>query len=304
MDVRQGDIFKLKFGMTEAFKMRGKTLTYEEFEPVLVISNDVINRSSSKVIVLTITSHLRESKYPSHVPLKGCDYNLDADSVILGEHVRTVEKKRLEKKLSHLDDRTMREVAEAYSYNTFADANFFKKIDIKPNDYVKGKFISSVEDYDHEFKSVQLNQPFDEIRKKIKNWAIEYTCAFLNHGRGKLFIGIEDNGEITGFSLTNSQKDELSRAIDSALNDSIKPHVIPADYQMYFHPIKTELGEEVEERYVLQIQVNEPPDKSVVYYVGSFKIWTRLNGQTRKLEPWQITNFIERKTLLKYNIEN
>jgi hypothetical protein len=34
-----------------------------------------------------------------------------------------------------------------------------------------------------------------------------------------------------------------------------------------------------------------------------FHILTRFNGQTRKLEPSEITNFIERKTFLKYKIK-
>ncbi|WP_416420152.1 hypothetical protein ACLZHR_18825 [Priestia aryabhattai] len=62
MGVQQGDIFRLKFSMSDALNLRGKpvhVLMQEDFEPVLVISKDEINQSSPEVIVVTVTSQFR-----------------------------------------------------------------------------------------------------------------------------------------------------------------------------------------------------------------------------------------------------
>ncbi len=78
--------------------------------PVLIIQNDVGNKYSPTVIVAAITSQLSKAKIPTHVELCAIDYNLPRDSVILLEQVRTLDKRRLQEKISELDVAKMRSV--------------------------------------------------------------------------------------------------------------------------------------------------------------------------------------------------
>ena len=78
--------------------------------PVLVIQNDIGNKYSPTVIVTAITSQLSKAKIPTHVELSAIEYNLPKDSVVLLEQIRTIDKRRLQERISTLDDAKMRQV--------------------------------------------------------------------------------------------------------------------------------------------------------------------------------------------------
>ncbi len=80
---------------------------------MLIIQNDVGNRYSPTVIVAAITSQIDKAKLPTHVEIKALEYNLDRDSVILLEQLRTIDKQRLQKKVTELDERIMQRVDES-----------------------------------------------------------------------------------------------------------------------------------------------------------------------------------------------
>ena len=81
--------------------------------PVLIIQNNVGNKDSPTVIVAAITSQLSKAKIPTHVELPCKQYNLPKDSVVLLEQIRTIDKRRLNEKVSALDFRKMKEVDRA-----------------------------------------------------------------------------------------------------------------------------------------------------------------------------------------------
>ncbi len=81
--------------------------------PVLVVQNDVGNKYSPTVIVAAITSHIEKAKLPTHVELSSRVHGFERDSVILLEQLRTIDKQRLQQKVTELDDRTMSRVDEA-----------------------------------------------------------------------------------------------------------------------------------------------------------------------------------------------
>ncbi|WP_434643340.1 type II toxin-antitoxin system PemK/MazF family toxin [Thermoanaerobacterium thermosaccharolyticum] len=81
--------------------------------PVLVIQNDIGNKYSPTVIVSAITSQINKAKLPTHVEINGTEYGLNKDSVILLEQIRTIDKKRLRKKIGHFDQEMMEKVNEA-----------------------------------------------------------------------------------------------------------------------------------------------------------------------------------------------
>lgn len=81
--------------------------------PVLIIQNDVGNRHSPTVICAAITSKMNKAKLPTHIELSSARYDMDKDSVILLEQLRTIDKKRLKDKICHLDYDIMKKVNEA-----------------------------------------------------------------------------------------------------------------------------------------------------------------------------------------------
>ncbi|MBO5167097.1 MAG: type II toxin-antitoxin system PemK/MazF family toxin [Lachnospiraceae bacterium] len=81
--------------------------------PVLIIQNDVGNRHSPTVICAAITSKMNKAKLPTHIELSTEQYDMDKDSVILLEQLRTIDKKRLKDKVCHLDARIMQKVNRA-----------------------------------------------------------------------------------------------------------------------------------------------------------------------------------------------
>ena len=81
--------------------------------PVLVIQNDIGNKHSPTVICAAITSKMTKAKLPTHIQISASEYEMDKDSVILLEQLRTIDKKRLKSKICHLDNEVMKMVDKA-----------------------------------------------------------------------------------------------------------------------------------------------------------------------------------------------
>ena len=59
--------------------------------PVLIIQNDVGNKHSPTVICAAITSKMNKAKLPTHIELNARLYDMDKDSVVLLEQLRTID---------------------------------------------------------------------------------------------------------------------------------------------------------------------------------------------------------------------
>jgi mRNA interferase MazF len=81
--------------------------------PVLIVQNDVGNKHSPTVICAAITSKMNKAKLPTHIELNADSYDMDKDSVILMEQLRTIDKRRLKDKVCHLDGEIMEKVNKA-----------------------------------------------------------------------------------------------------------------------------------------------------------------------------------------------
>ena len=81
--------------------------------PVLIVQNDVGNKHSPTVICAAITSKMNKAKLPTHIELNASVYDMDKDSVVLLEQLRTIDKKRLKDRVCHLDEAIMRKVNKA-----------------------------------------------------------------------------------------------------------------------------------------------------------------------------------------------
>ena len=81
--------------------------------PVLVVQNDVGNKYSPTIIVSAITSQLGKAKLPTHIELSAEEYNLPKNSVALLEQIRTLDKRRLQEKITTLSSSKMKEINKA-----------------------------------------------------------------------------------------------------------------------------------------------------------------------------------------------
>ena len=81
--------------------------------PVLILQNDIGNKYSPTVIVSAKTSQLGKAKLPTHIELSAERYNLPKNSVALLEQIRTLDKRRLQEKVTTLSPEKMREVNKA-----------------------------------------------------------------------------------------------------------------------------------------------------------------------------------------------
>ena len=89
--------------------------------PVLIIQNDIGNRYSPTVICAAITSRMNKTKLPTHIEIFSGEYEIEKDSVILLEQLRTLDKKRLKDKVCHLDARVMNRVNSALKVSLSLD---------------------------------------------------------------------------------------------------------------------------------------------------------------------------------------
>ncbi|MCC5909079.1 MAG: type II toxin-antitoxin system PemK/MazF family toxin [Clostridiaceae bacterium] len=106
MVVKRGDIYYADLSPVIGSEQGG-------VRPVLVVQNDIGNRYSPTIIITAITSQINKAKLPTHVEIAALEYGLTKDSVILLEQVRTIDKRRLEEKIGHLDEEMMTKVNEA-----------------------------------------------------------------------------------------------------------------------------------------------------------------------------------------------
>ncbi len=81
--------------------------------PALILQNDVANRYSPITIVAAITSRVDEALYPSEVLVRAPEGGLGVDSVVLLNQVRSIDKRRLIKRIGVLKHDTMRKVEQA-----------------------------------------------------------------------------------------------------------------------------------------------------------------------------------------------
>lgn len=81
--------------------------------PALILQNDIGNRYSPLTIVAAITSHYEERLYPHQVLVVAPEGGIKKNSAVLLNQIRSVDKRRLVKRLGTLEPDTMRRVDRA-----------------------------------------------------------------------------------------------------------------------------------------------------------------------------------------------
>ena len=103
---RRGDLFWVSLDPTVGSKI-AKT------RPCLVISNDVGNQYSDRVIVAALTSRGIDRVYPFEVLVSAGEGGVTETSKIVLDQIRTVDKRRLGRRIGGLTPTTMAAVDQA-----------------------------------------------------------------------------------------------------------------------------------------------------------------------------------------------
>ena len=106
VQIQRGDIFYANLNPVIGSEQGGT-------RPVLILQNDIGNKYSPTTIVAAITSRIKKAKLPTHVEITAAEHNMEKDSVILLEQIRTIDKRRLKEKITNLDPDTMMKIDEA-----------------------------------------------------------------------------------------------------------------------------------------------------------------------------------------------
>lgn len=107
MPPRQGDIYLIDLGPVLGTEMAKR-------RPGIVISNDAANIAASRVSVIPVTSSGLEQVYPFEVLLPAAaGFGLDRDSKAACDQVRTLDKRRLGRRLGNVDESTVEKIKGA-----------------------------------------------------------------------------------------------------------------------------------------------------------------------------------------------
>lgn len=97
MNVNRGEIWIAELDPTQGSEQAGR-------RPVLILQNDAINRFTTTVLAIPLTTNLRRAALPSCVQVAQGDGGLSSDSVVLCHQMRVLDKGRLKQRLGVLSD--------------------------------------------------------------------------------------------------------------------------------------------------------------------------------------------------------
>lgn len=104
---QRGEVWLVSFDPTLGAEIR-KT------RPALILQNDIANRASPITIVAAVTSRFDDARlYPTEVRLAPPEGGLTVDSVVLLNQLRSVDRRRLVKRLGRVGPDTLKSVDRA-----------------------------------------------------------------------------------------------------------------------------------------------------------------------------------------------
>lgn len=114
---------------------------------------------------------------------------------------------------------------------------------------------------------------FKETTSELEEVLIDITAILNKHGRGELYFGVKDNGDIKGMQIGKETKRDISRKI----YEKIKP-------QLY--PIISEQNDDGKTYIKIEFNgISKPYSCDGKYYI-------RVIDESRELSPLELTNFI------------
>ena len=104
MAIKRGEIYYADLNPVKGHEQGG-------VRPVLILQNNLGNTYSPTTIVAPITSKVGKTVLPTHIPIK--TKGLPLNSLVLLEHICTMDKTRLQGYVGKADEETMGKVEEA-----------------------------------------------------------------------------------------------------------------------------------------------------------------------------------------------
>lgn len=101
--IKRGEVYLVDLSSSSGSEQSG-------LRPVLIIQNDIGNKYSPTVIVAAITSKVVEEAYPIVIKVDENEGGLDKESYILLNQIRTIDKRRLIKRIGKLKKEIMDKV--------------------------------------------------------------------------------------------------------------------------------------------------------------------------------------------------
>ena len=102
---RIGEIYLVEF--------KGVKNEQQGIRPALIFQNNKGNQYSPNIIVLPLTTSLKKTNLPTHIPIKSGECGLKKDSMVLCENPICVSKERLLKYIGVAEPSLMSEIATA-----------------------------------------------------------------------------------------------------------------------------------------------------------------------------------------------
>jgi mRNA interferase MazF len=103
---RRGEVYLVTFDPTVGSEI-------QRTRPALILQNDIANRNSPITIVAAITSQFEESLYPTEVLIRPPEGGLTTPSVALLNQIRSIDRRRLVRRLGRVSATTMERVNRA-----------------------------------------------------------------------------------------------------------------------------------------------------------------------------------------------
>ena len=103
---RRGEVYLVAFDPTIGAEI-------QKTRPALTVQNDIANRHSLITIVAALTSQFDEPLYPTEVLIQPPEGGLSLPSVVLLNQIRSIDKRRLVRRLGVLTPATMARVDRA-----------------------------------------------------------------------------------------------------------------------------------------------------------------------------------------------
>jgi len=100
MTIRRGAIWLANLNPTRGSEQAG-------IRPVLIFQTDLLNRFTTTVLTIPLTTNLRRASLPSCVFLSRGEGGLVSDSVALCHQLRVLDKSRLQRKLGTVSQQTL-----------------------------------------------------------------------------------------------------------------------------------------------------------------------------------------------------
>lgn len=100
MTVKRGEVWLADLNPTRDAEQAGT-------RPVIIFQNNAINKFTTTLLAIPLTTNLRRAALPSSVLITQGEGGLNQDSVALGHQLRVIDQTRLQKRIGALTPATM-----------------------------------------------------------------------------------------------------------------------------------------------------------------------------------------------------